>query len=429
MNARWLLYALALGSFACGSIATGELDAGAVDSSRDAMGADATATPDAPAPRATDASADVAQDHTAPVMRNPPAKVRVASDAALHATAIHRAAGRIYAATLWSGFASHQNISLHSFDAEGRDPQYLGHSFFRSGLSENTLAQSAIAASSTRVAVALRRGVFHQSTQAWAAATNVVVFSLDERAANVPAASMPGADGLFEGPVEQRFSPSISAASDGWWVLDMTSDHRLRLTKTSLAGAIVSQQQFPLPFMVRASDELQRWAVRARGEGFVVATNDEAARLLFVDARGITNITAAIQPISRVFSRPYLCAGDGEEFEFAQSDANSATLWALHLSPERALASVSLEGERDLRMCAAPRLWLRIQPRTATTEGGADLWSASSMQARCAIELRAPNERVQRTVDVNGTLAIATDVEDNAIDLRPVQLDECVSAR
>jgi hypothetical protein len=337
----------------------------------------------------------------------------------------------VYSAVLWGGLLSHENVTIVSFDAAqnaGSDGRILGNLFYRSGLSPNQLAPSAIAASGDRVAVAIQRSVWHGPSSS-GPATQLVVLSVDDRERMLVADhSAPPTDTLAE-RTTAALRPSVTATADGFLVLDMLGDRRLRLTRVDRAGAVQMQRAFELPFADINESAIATWAVRARGEGFVIATDDEQARLLFVDERGVRNETAAIQPISRVYSRPFLCAGDGDEFEFAQSDANASTLWALHLSPERALASVPLDGDRALRMCARPRQWLRTHASGRQPGGDADIWDATEMRARCALELRAPNELVERTIDVERSIAIAYDVEADNIDLRPVVLDDCLSER
>ncbi|MFO0560044.1 MAG: hypothetical protein U0269_18665 [Polyangiales bacterium] len=421
MHLRFALALMGTALGACSAVTPADRDAASLDAREEA------ATPDAQ--RSSDASAHDAV--TDAIARVPPTKLRVASDAALYSTAIHRAGGRLYSAVLWGGLRSHENVTLVSFDADqnpGSDGRIIGNFFYRSGVGTNRLAPSSIAVSGDRIAVAIQRAgwVAQGSTGVF---TQLVLFSTDDRERMLVADySAPPADTL-SGATLQAFEPSVVATADGFLVLDMLGDKRLRLTRVDRAGSVQMQRLFALPFTVTDESTLSWWAVHARGEAFVIATNDEQARLLFVDERGISNETAAIQPISRVFSVPFLCAGDGDEFEFAQTAANSATLWALHVSPERALASVPLDEDRALRMCARPRQWLRTQRRTEAHESAADIWDATAMQSRCASELRAPNALVQRTIDVSGSLAIACDAEADNIDLRPIVLDECLIDR
>lgn len=382
---------------------------------------------DAPSPRDTAEDADRDAGPADVILRGSPAKVRVATGATLHGTAMLRTPSRLFAATLWSERASpNTTVSLHAFDSDGTRPTRVGSLQFRAENTALSLAPSAVALSGDRVAVVLTRPAAHGGRAELAPATSIVVLAANDTSRSPTAPDTAGAPGLLHAITSKRFAPSVTATMDGFLVLDMTHERRLRLTRIDHAGSPRDERLFELPFTVASEDDVRHWAVRAWGESFVVATNDERARLLVVSARGIENATARIQAISRVTSRPLLCVGDEDELEFAQSAENSATLWALHRSPARALRSVPLEEQRQLRACARPGLWLRT-PLVATTASRADLWDADASRSLCANALRPANDQVARTLDLAGAIAIATDVEDDTIDLRPVRLDECIA--
>jgi hypothetical protein len=393
MHRRSLLIGLALSLLACG----------------DMVGPTPDATPDAA----------LVGDAAPPIE---PAAIQVATNAALLDTAVYRSSQRIFTATMWGGLASHENVTVHSFDLQGGDARRIGNFFYRSGL-DNILANAAVATSGDSVAVVLRRAAVHRQDMRWGSATNVVAFSANERDRELVGEYDAGSPGLLDGVTEPLFAPNITPTREGWLVLDMATDRRMRLSRVDRAGALQMQRHFELPFSVTGGTDLSRWAVAGKGEQFIVATDNEASRLLLVSERGIANITERIQAISRVYSQPQLCAGEGEQLEFAQSAENSATLWALHESPSRALRRVSLDESRALGTCARPGLWLR------TSTAGADLWDASAMRARCSDELRAPRESIARTLNVTDAIAIATDVERDVIVLRPIALSTCLGAR
>ncbi len=392
MHRRSLLIGLALSLLACGDMVVPATDA----------------TPDAA----------LVGDAGPPVE---PAAIQVATNAVLLDTAVYRTSQRIYTATMWSGLASHENVTVHSLDLQGGDARRIGNFFYRSGL-DNILANAAVATSGDAVAVVLRRGARHRDMR-WGSATNVVVFSVNERDRGLVGEYETGSPGLLDGVTEPLFAPSITPTREGWLVLDMVADRRMRLSRVDQAGALQTQRHFELPFSVTIGTDIARWAVAAHGQQFVVATDNEASRLLLVSEQGIANISERIQGISRVYSQPHLCAGEGEQLEFAQSAESSATLSALHESPSRALRSVSLDESRSLGPCARPGLWLR----TGTT--GPDLWDASAMRASCSNELRAPRASVARTLNVTDSIAIATDVERDVIVLRLIALSTCLGAR
>jgi hypothetical protein len=399
MHRRSLLIGLALSLLACGDIVVPAPDA----------------TPDA----ALVGDAALPGDAAPPVE---PAAIQVATNAVLLDTAVYRSPQRIFTATMWGGLASHEHVTVHSVDLQGGDARRVGDFFYRSGL-DNILSNAAVATSGDAVAVVLRRGARHRPDMRWGPATNVVVFSANERDRDLVGEYETGSAGLLDGVTEPLFAPSITPTREGWLVLDMVADRRMRLSRVDQAGALQTQRHFELPVSVTMRADIARWAVAAQGEQFIVATDDEASRLLLVSERGIANITERIQAISRVYSQPQLCAGEGEQLEFAQSAENSATLWALHESPSRALRSVALDESRSLGKCARPGLWLRIGA------AGPDVWDASAMRARCGDELRAPRESVARTVNVSDSMAIATDVERDVIVLRLIALSTCLGAR
>lgn len=428
MQMRWTLSAVMVFAMhgACGASVGSSADGAAADA------ADARATRDVATPEDA-ALSDSAQADATP-MGSGTRSIQVASAAALHTTAMLRTATQLLSATIWTGRGSHETLSLHAFSPDGTSPRALGSMFFRAGEAVPSLARSSIASSGPAVLVAHARNARHEALGRWASATGVAIFAADGSGAGPTADYDAGTRTVLAGETSPALAPSVTAGRDGFFVLDLSVDQRLRLTALDRAGAVVGQQQFALPFALAQVEDVRAWAVQARGETFVVATNDESWRLLEVSERGVVNLTDAIRPISRVQSRPWLCAGEGEAFEFAQSAENSATLWALDRSPSSALSSAPLEETRPLRACAEPRLWLRSLDVVRSTEG-ADLWDADAGCARCQPELTPSVEGVARTIDVSGRVAIAADVEGDAsnlaatIVLRAIPLQSCITTR
>lgn len=426
MSVRWMMAALFSMHSACGTSVGATADgAMGVDGALSVDAADAT-------PMRGEPDAVVAQD--AGPARGQAGSILVASNASLHATAMLRTSTQLLSATIWSGLGSHQTLSLHAFALDGSSPRALGAMFFRATEPVGPLARSAIAASGDAALVTHARKVRHEGLPDWASATGVVLFSADGRGAAPMADYEAGSRTVLAGVTSPEFAPSVTARGEGFLVLDLTAERQLRLTSLDRAGAVVGQQRFELPFALGQVADVREWAVQARGETFIVATNDEGWRLLEVSERGVANVTDAIRPISRVQSRPWLCAGDGEAFEFAQSAENSATLWALDRLPSSALSSAPIEPTRPLRACVEPRLWLRSLATVRRAEG-ADLWDAVAGRARCQAELSPIGDAVARTIDVSGRVAIAADVEGDAgnleatIVLRAIPLHGCIDAR
>lgn len=436
MTNRWTMAALFALQSACGVAVSSSTDSASNDGAAPADGA-ASAADGAAADAAVDAADASDASVNAAVDAQPaggPGEILVARRAILGATGMLRTATRVFAATIWTGNASHETLSLHSFEADGTAPRALGGMFYRHGTSVPPLARSSIAAQGDAVLVTHARIVSHASISAWGSATGVVRFSADGSAPPPSADFTAGTRTVLDGVTSPELAPSVTARAGGFSVLDMSADRRLRLTLIDGSGAVVGQQLFALPFALSSVSDVRTWAVQARGDAFIVATNDESWRLLEVSERGLTNFTDAIRPISRVQSRPALCAGEGEAFEFAQSAENSATLWALDRLPANALRSAPIEPERPLRGCVEPGLWLRatdVVPRAQV----ADLWDAERGRARCAAELSLSAEGVVRTINVSGPVAIATDVEgdtsniESSIVLRAIPLHGCIAAR
>ncbi len=223
-------------------------------------------------------SADSQADSSTPSA--PPLDVAIDHRGTLHALTAIESGDRVIAASLWS--EGHENIGLYTFDRDGGRATRVGSFFYRAGIigAQGPIVRApSIAASGERVAAAFVRGARAGSEGPWIRATAIEVFALDGGAPMRTAEYEIGAPGLLDGDTRPEFSATITSTRDGWLVLDLLADLRLRVTRVDRDARVLSQRAFSQPLGADGFG-IDRWVVRAQRERFWIIAPSEGGRAL-----------------------------------------------------------------------------------------------------------------------------------------------------
>jgi hypothetical protein len=330
---------------------------------------------------------------------------------------------RVIVAAMWS--EGHENLGVFAFEADSERASRLGSAHFRTGTGSSQLRTPSIAVSGARVAAAFARPVWSESARAHIRATTIEVFALDGSSSQPRGADYQiGAPGLLDGDTLQSFAATVASAGDGWLVLDMLADRRLRITRVDSAARVLSQRAFAVPFTVE-EERIDRWVVRAQGDRFWIVAPSVGGRALSVSEGGVVDESARMPVGAQRSPVVSPCFSSDGSMDLGFSDARAA--WVARVTERGAEPQRTLPWEAGMTLheCARPGLWLRQR----AANGGYDVVDEATGGASCAAELAASSRTAEHLVSVAGPLAVVAEQRGRAFELRAVALRGCVDAR